>query len=119
MTAAPQKNNLASWSWDYISSELKHDKQFALNLVQQNAVALDYAPDLFRKDKNFVLEEVKLNGEALQYVKLANLTNEKEIVLEAIRQNMKAFQYVPEDLFLDHHFMLTVLKALFPEEYYG
>jgi len=51
----------------YVSEELRRDKEFVLEAVRRNPKVLEYASEALRDDKRFVLEAVRQNPEALKY----------------------------------------------------
>ena len=73
------------------------DREAALEAVNKNVHALDYASDGLKADRGVVLEAVKQNGDALQYAS-EDLKADHGVVLEAVKQNGYALRYASEDL---------------------
>jgi hypothetical protein len=64
---------------EYISEELKKDKEVVLAAVKQDGYALQYASEELKKDKEVVLAAVKQNGYALKYAS-EELKKDKEFM---------------------------------------
>ncbi len=94
---------------EYVSDNLKNDKEFVLEAVKSNGYALEYASDNLKNDKDFVLEVVKQDVRALEYVP-DNLKNDKEFVLEAVKSNGNALKYASDNLRNDKEFVLDAAK---------
>lgn len=72
----------------YISKELRKDKDIAMAAVQQNVYAFKYVSEELKNNRNFILSIIKKNGLVLEHLSF-ELRNDKEIV-EAIRSNRDA-----------------------------
>ena len=82
-----KKNGLAL---QYISNELKNNKEIVLTAVKQDGLALQYASNELKKNKEVVLTAVNQNGMALQYT-----TNfDEKIIIDALNQNIKVLNYL-------------------------
>ena len=81
----------------YVSDELKNDREIVLAAVRNNGCALGYVSDELKNDREFVLAAVRQNGWVLFYVS-DELRNDKEILLAAVRQNGYALEYASDTL---------------------
>jgi len=115
LKALARSNNATNYRLDanpliYASEELKHDKEFVLEVVKQNGSALRYA-DYFKKDKDIVIEAVKSNGFALEYAD-ETLRNDKEVVLEAVKKFGYALMEASWELKDDKDVVMAALKQI-------
>ena len=92
----------------YISLNLRNDKEFFLKAITYNIDALNYTVNL-QNDKEFILEAVKQDGNVLYYAS-SNLQNDKEIVLEAVKQNGLSLEYTFVNLKNDKDIVLEAVK---------
>jgi len=93
----------------YISNELRNDKEIALTAVSTNWRALQYASDELKNNKEFVLKAASQNGLALQYAS-GELKHDIEIVLKAVSQNGLALQYASNELKNDKEIILIAIS---------
>ena len=71
--------------------ETIYSKELSLALVKQNGEALEYVSDELKNDREIVMEAVKQDGCALEYVP-NKLRNDKEIVIEAVKHLWMCFE---------------------------
>ena len=62
---------------DYASPDLKKDKEFVLELINETPWVIQYADDTLKNDKQVALAAVKSNGQTLIYVG-KNLKNDNK-----------------------------------------
>ena len=83
--------------WLESASEIfKKDKEFILEAVKLNGLALEYADDNLRKDKEVVLAAVQQNGQALRFASYEK-KNDTEVVLAAVRNDALAIVHASEE----------------------
>ena len=61
------------------NTENWNDKDFVLEAVKRNGMALEYADKSLKKDKSIVLEAVKQEGSPLQFVD-ESLKNDPDVI---------------------------------------
>ena len=74
-----------------------NNRNFMLNVVKQEGMALEHASDDLKGDKDLVREAVQQNWSALQHAS-ADLKGDKDIVMEAVKQNGNALEHASADL---------------------
>ena len=89
---------------------LLQDKEFIIEVVKQNGLALFWVPN-FMTDKQVFLEAVKQNGLALQYASPL-LKNDEEVVSAAIKQDGMALVYAHERFKKNRDFVLVTIKNI-------
>lgn len=78
----------------------KEEKTAAIKAVKEDMGALQYLSPEMKTDRDVVLAAVRKNGAALQYAS-DELKNDKEIVLEAIKQHRWALFHASKELQAD------------------
>lgn len=85
-------------------------KDKALLIVASDGMELQYVSDELKNDRDVVIMAIKQCGLALEYAS-ATLRAEKEIVVIAAKQNgWAAFMSSNKDLYFDKEVMLAALK---------
>ena len=88
-------------------------KDFSLLIIKIYGIALQFISNELKNDKDVVLAAVKQNGYALEFAS-DTLKNDKPIVYYAVKQNKYALEYALEFasdyLKNDKHFILTIFK---------
>ena len=74
------------------------DKTEALKTVKQNSYSIQYLSDELRNDREIVLMAVKQNGYLIQYLS-DELKNDREIVLEAVKQDGRLIKYLSDEIY--------------------
>lgn len=77
------------------SEALANDKEFTLQAIWQDTLALAFASATLRSDKEVVMEAVRKNVIALQFAS-ETLRSDKDFYLEAVRQYWFALGYASE-----------------------
>lgn len=87
-----------------------------LTAVQQDALALKFAPEELQNDREFVLAAVEQNyralqSRALQYASevLSGTTTRSRVVLAAVRMDDSMLEYASKELQNDRRVLLAVL----------
>ena len=80
----------------YVSDELKNDKEVVLAAITEDGRALEYASDELKNDKEVVLAAVTQYGRALEYAS-DELKNDKDVVLAAVTEDGWALQYSSDE----------------------
>lgn len=88
--AAVRQNGLAL---QYVSEELRDDRNLILAAVQQNGLALQFASERLRRDEGVVLAAVKQNSMSVQFSGEFDFTAALEITRVAVTQDHKAKDY--------------------------
>ena len=94
---------------NYISDELKDDREVVLAAVKKYGFNLTYASEELKKDREIVLEAVKNCGYALKYV-IEEFKNDREIILEAVKSYGTILEIVPEEFKKDREIVLEAVK---------
>ena len=76
---------------EYVSMELRYNRKFVLDAVQQGGCALQYASDKLRGDKELVMRAVEESGLALRYAS-AKLKNNRYVVLDAVKKMLMHYK---------------------------
>lgn len=84
-------------------------KEFSLDDLLKDGLALKSASDLQRRDKAIVLTAVKQNGLALNYAH-EDLKKDKVIVQAAAEQNIESLQFAHNDLKNNKDFIFALIK---------
>ena len=93
----------------YVSKELKADKEVVMAAVKQNGMALKYASKELQDDKEVVMAAVKNHGFSLQYVS-EELKADKEVVMAAVTNSGWALKYASEEFKADKEVVMAALK---------
>ncbi len=86
-----------SFTFRFVSPELKKNREFVLEVLKINGLVLEYVSPEFQADPELVLEAVKQNGDAFEFVS-QKLKENREFVLEAMDINWKVLKYTSEEL---------------------
>ena len=70
------------------------DRDFVLQIVKQNSLALEFASEQLRNDRDIVLAAVSEFGGALDFAGV-NLQDDEEIVLTAINNGKLKYDHIP------------------------
>ena len=92
----------------FASINLKNNKEIVLEAVKKNGLSLQFASDYLKNNNEIVLEAVRKNGLALQFASNC-MKNNKVIVYEAVREDMNAFKFASNNLKNDKNFMLNII----------
>jgi hypothetical protein len=98
---------------EHASEELRTDRNFILEVCQQNGTALEFAPAaaaLFGNDRGVLLAACSQTGWALEFAAM-NLRNDPEIVLVACRQNGSALRFASRPLKGDAEIVLAACQS--------
>jgi hypothetical protein len=96
-------------TFDFISKELKVDKEVALTLVKHCGAALLCLPCIFDTDKELALEAVRRSGCEIIHVN-CELQNDRQVVLEAVKNEGEALALVPCKFQRDREVVLCAIK---------
>jgi hypothetical protein len=96
---------------DYVSDELKADKDVVLAAVKKDGISLKYASANLKADKEVVLAAVEKSEYALNYAS-DELKADKEVILAAVKHHPTAFQFVPNDFKEDPQNKALILAAV-------
>ncbi|EFC48800.1 predicted protein [Naegleria gruberi] len=88
---------LESCNFTYACDELKDDKSFVLELLEQKQTIFIYVSDGLKSDKDIVKKSVKKCGYLFEYA-ADELKSDKEFVLELLEQKCNIFSYISERL---------------------
>ena len=86
-----------SFTFQFVSPELKKDREFVLEVLEINGLVLEYVSPEFQADPKLVLAAVKQNAEAFQFVS-QKLKENREFVLEAMAINWEVSEYISPEL---------------------
>ncbi len=89
--------------------EWLESKEFMLQAVTKNGLALQYASDKLKDDREIVLAAVTKWAGALQYAS-DKLNDDREIVLVAVTNDGSALEYASDELNGDPEIVLTALS---------
>jgi hypothetical protein len=93
-----------------LPEQMRLEKDIAMTAIQHNErMILSYPVDLFKHTREFVLEAMQYNGIALLYV-LPEFASDKEIVRAAVTQTGLAFKYAALRLRRDKELVLDLIK---------
>lgn len=81
--------------FQYFDESMRGDKEFVLDVVKKDGMALEFVTNNLKADRDVVLAAVRQNGYALQFA-AESLKADKGIILEAVKQNGYALQYATE-----------------------
>ena len=98
-----------AFALEHLDSHFKSDKDVVLTATSQNGNALQYASDELKNDKVVVLEAVNKNGDALEHASDL-LKNDKEVVLAALAKYVSPFQFASEELKNDKNIIVQALQ---------
>jgi len=93
----------------YVSSELRSNKNLILKAVEKSGLELQYASDNLKDDIDVVLKAVKQNDSSLQYAS-NKLKNNEEFKRRAVIQSHLFIIKLPESYKDNKEFALHVLK---------
>jgi len=79
----------------------KHNVAFVKQIVQTDALQLEFASDDIQNNYDVVMLAVHADGKALQFAS-ARLKNNKELMLAALKTDFWAFTYGDDDHFKRH-----------------
>lgn len=96
---------------DYVSDELKADKDVVLAAVEKDGISLEYASAQLKSDKDIVLAAVKTSEYALEYAS-AQLKADRDVIIAAVTHNPSAFKFVPNDFKEDKNNKDIILDAV-------
>ena len=83
-------------------------KKEAIQLVKQDAFALENLDDIFKNDREIVMAAVSINGNTLKYASEA-LKNDRELVLEAVKKDASALEHASYELKTDKDFIISIM----------
>ena len=86
-----------SFTFQFVSPELKKNREFVLEVLKINGLVLEYVSPEFQADREVVLEAVKQNGDAFEFAS-QKLKENREFVLKAIDINWKVLEYISPEL---------------------
>ena len=98
-----------SFALEYASEDLKKDKEIVKTAIEKRGLALWYASEELKNDRDIVLNAVKNNGIALGYASL-ELRKDKEIIITAIKSNGLALEFVSEEFKDQKEIVLMAVK---------
>jgi hypothetical protein len=82
-------------AYEFISEELKSDREIALTAIQNNVHILKHAPDQIKND--FELMKIAVETDGMAYKFFSNeLQKNRELVLKAINNQNTYYEWVPE-----------------------
>jgi hypothetical protein len=90
------------------SEELRNDKQFMLQAVKRNCMALEFASAALKNNKEVVMEAVKKEGGCLRHAS-DDMKKNEEVVLQAVIQTTAAIMHASSELRKDKKFILRVI----------
>jgi hypothetical protein len=79
------------------SVQLKNDPEVVLAAIAQNGEALEYASSALRQDRNIILAAVKQRGHAYRHAPY-ELQIEREFAFEAVKISTHIIYYLPKEL---------------------
>ncbi len=104
-------------SFRYVAGTLKDDRAFIFEAIQQNAQSLLYVSKTL-KNRDFILQAVKQNGLALEHANDA-LRADNEVVLAAVKQNGLALAYVAPELREDREIVRLAIQNTYEASKYA
>lgn len=94
-----------------VSEGLKDDKDVVIKVVShdESGNVLQYASSRMRSDREVVSAAIKRNGKSIRWAS-EGLKGDKRLVLEAINENPEAFGFVPDELRGDKEVALRAVE---------
>lgn len=92
----------------FIPTQLSHDRDFALRVIEKNPDSLQYVHEDFRRDSVFLTKAVSKNPEILRDYEVRN-DDDKRVILNLLKQNIKLFESIPNSLKEDDDFLVAAL----------
>jgi hypothetical protein len=106
-----------AFALEHIDAHFKNDREVVLAAVTNDGNALEYASDKLINDREIVLAALNKYGWYLKYAS-AELKNDKVVVLAAVSNDGSALQYASNELKIDSEIVLTALaKNVSPLEF--
>ena len=94
----------------FVSTELQGDLKIrTLAAVQQQAKALEEAPEELKKDRGFMIMVMKANGMALEHLG-KEMKGDRELCTAAVAQNYKAFEQVAAGMKSDEEIVILAVR---------
>lgn len=93
----------------YASDRLKDNKEFFLDIVKIDGMAIQYASDRLKDDKDVVLVAIDENGRAIQFAS-ERLRNDKDIAFKVFSYQTYNAEYLSEEIKDDKDFILEAIK---------
>ena len=93
---------------EFVSEELKRDRDIVLKAVRNTGYALRYASDELKQDREFVLAAVTQSGCALLHAS-EELKKDRDIVLAAVTNKGYVLLHASEELKQDREFVLAAV----------
>jgi hypothetical protein len=94
---------------DFLSIELKNDKEVVLDMVKTNGNNLEFAKESFKDDKEIVLVAVKSTAKSFQYAS-DRLRDDKEIVNYILEYSPPLIEYASRRFRNDKELVIDLLK---------
>jgi hypothetical protein len=104
-----------NFSWLlFISSRLKNDRAFSLEIIKNDSNALAYLNESIRDDEIVVLAAVSKHPSSLKYAS-SRLKNSRSFIFKVVKENEThfpgPFRYASRDLRSDKEFILECLRC--------
>jgi hypothetical protein len=82
---------------EFVSEEIKSDKEFMLRIIERDPFALEYASDNLKADKDMILAATDFNYFRLEFAS-DDLKDDKDIALAAIKNCSSNYEHVSNRL---------------------
>ena len=98
---------ISPFSFQY--SPLNNDKEFTLNLIENDEICFFYVSPELQNDFNFCLDCISRNFKSFQYFPSSFHSN-KKFIKKSMIENLKSLQYISENLKNDENFALELVE---------
>ncbi len=95
--------------YNYFNSDIRKEKDIALEAVKRYGWTLQYADESLTKDKEVVLEAIKENGWAMKFA-APSLKVDEDFILSALNIDERAFEHIDENLKNDINFAIKIVE---------
>ena len=107
-----KKDYAYSYIFNYVSDELKNNKEFIIPFIKLDGRVLKFLSDVFKDDisiASLAINSEYLPGAALKYVS-DRLKNDKKFVFDSLYENGANFKYAADELKNDIDFLYELAK---------
>jgi len=96
-------------AYQFLSDELRADRDIALASIQVHGITLAFAPLLFKEDHEFAMAAVKANGLAIEFIHPKLILTDVDICVLAVENNGHALELLPAEMRMNPDVLLAQL----------
>lgn len=95
--------------YSYMGEELKNNKNFILNAIDNDSFIIKYAGENLKSDKDFLVTAIKKNSHTFNFI-CDDLKRDKRFISELIKENPEVFKFATDQIKRDKEFILELIK---------